>query len=172
MPPQQSVPVAQTSPVWMHHDEALHLPWEQSPEQQSAPVVQVLLSVLQVVVSGVQVPPGVQMPLQHSAFDVHAWVSGVHAGRLHTPLVHVPVQQSAGLLHIPPTWRQLAPPSFPKPVVVPVPVAPVPVPELVIVVPEAEWPPPPVMEVPLELPQPAATTPAAGRARTKKRSAR
>jgi hypothetical protein len=162
----------------MHQDEAWQTPPEHRREQQSAPVAQGLFSVLQVVLSGVQVPM-VQLPLQHSALLVQTLVSAVHAGRLQTAPVHVPEQQSEASVHAAPTWKQPVPPSpvpvppKPTPVLPPVPVAPVPEPPVmalpVMVVPlEAPAPPaPPVLT--LELPHPAASKPPAEKARATKR---
>jgi hypothetical protein len=152
----------------MHHDEALHLPPVQSPEQQSPLVAQVLFSVLQVVLSGTQVPPvppsALQMPLQQVAFEPQAVPSPRHGGRLQTPPEQTPVQQSASLVQPPPTVRQVTPPSDPKPELV-TEVVPELVPELVPPVP----PEPPVLlpPVPLEGPQPAARAPPAEIARAK-----
>jgi hypothetical protein len=194
MPPQHWAPVAQTSPFWMHQDEARQWPAEHMPEQQSAPVVQGLLSVLQVVLSGAQAPMA-QLPLQQSALVVQTLVSAVHVvGRLQTPPMHMPEQQSPGCAHTLPTWTQpepLAPvPALPKPAPVlppapeapvPVPVPPVPeapvaeapVPEAPVMVVPVEAPPvPPVPRLLLELPQPAASKPPAGKARATKRITR
>jgi hypothetical protein len=155
MPPQHWVPVAQTSPSWMHQDEAWQRLPEHRPEQQSAPVVQGLFSVLQVVLSGVQVPM-VQLPLQHSASLAQTLVSAVHAGRLQTPPVHVPEQQSEGCVHAAPTWKHPVPPA---------PVPPKPVPVLPVEAPPA----PPVPKPTLPLPHPAASTAPVGKARTTRR---
>jgi hypothetical protein len=155
-PPQQSVGFAHTSPSWPQNEDALHLPALHSPEQQSALPAQVLPSVLQVVLSGTQVPP-VQLPLQQSLLEVHACLSAVHSPRLQTPLVHVPEQQSAADVHAAPRLEQ-SPPSLP-----PLPPAPMP---LVLEL-ELELPPPapPVPELVLvtfvPLPQPAADAAAA-----------
>jgi hypothetical protein len=199
-PPQHWAPVAHTSPFWMHQDEARQKPPEHMPEQHCAPVVQGLLSVLQVVLSGVQAPM-VHLPLQHSALLVHTLVSAVHVvGRLQTPPMHAPEQQSDACVHAAPTWKHPAPPVPvpPKPVpVLPVLEPPEPVivllvlepPEPVIVLLVLEPPEPvivlPVMVVPveapavppvpkptLELPHPAANELPTGNARARRRSDR
>jgi hypothetical protein len=74
MPPQHCAPVAQASPSWLHHDEALHFPWKHSLEQHSLFMVQVFPSVFPVhrgEVSGAHIPP-VQLPLQQAPFVVQA----------------------------------------------------------------------------------------------------
>jgi hypothetical protein len=93
MPLQQPELAVQASPTWRQNDDALQRPLKQRPEQQSALDVHELLSVLQLVFSGVHVPP-VHVPLQQPEFDVQAAPSDVHLPRLHTPPVHTPVQQS------------------------------------------------------------------------------
>jgi hypothetical protein len=152
MPPQHWAPVAQTSPFWMHQDEARQKPPEHLPEQHCAPVVQGLLSVLQEVLSGAQAPV-VQLPLQHCALLVQALVSAVHVvGRLQTPPMHAPEQQTEDCVHAPPTCKHPAPPvpppPKPVPVLPPVPEAPVPAPP----VPEAPVPAPPVPDAPVPAP--------------------
>jgi hypothetical protein len=183
MPPQHWSPVEQASPFWLQYDDALHTCMMQSCEQQSALVAQALPRVLPVqpmpVGSGTQVPP-VQLPLQHDAFELHALLSEMQAGRLQTPPVHAPEQHSAGCMHAPPTCRQPVPPS-PKPMpVLVLPVLAVPVDMVPDIVPDAApvalpvLAPPvaPVVLFPLELPQPATAMPPAGIARARRRSAR
>ncbi len=113
MPPQQSSPVAQTSPFWPQNEVTAQTPPWHRPEQQSDAFAQVLPSVVHPVgASGVHVPP-VQVPLQHSPPPAHALPLDVHAGKLHTPPVQSPLQQSTAARHAPPRFRQVAP-SRPK----------------------------------------------------------
>jgi hypothetical protein len=86
-------------------------PLEQSAEQHCEPCVQAFPSVLQLVLSGVQVPPELQIPLQHCALPVQARLSETHIGNEQTLPWHVPLQQSVACAHAPPSLRQLAPAS-------------------------------------------------------------
>jgi hypothetical protein len=80
VPVQQSVPVTHESPGCPQNDEAWQVPLEaQNPEQQSAPPVHALPSVLQVALSGVQVPPP-HVWLQHWPLEVQGWLSDTHEG--------------------------------------------------------------------------------------------
>jgi hypothetical protein len=80
VPPQQSVPTVQMSPACPQYEPCEHTPPKQKPEAQSMFVVHGLPSV--------EPPPGlsfthaplVQVPLQHSALALHAFVSAVHGG--------------------------------------------------------------------------------------------
>jgi hypothetical protein len=75
-------------------------PPRQSFEQQSAPVVHALPLVRQAGLSGAQVPsPPRQLPLQHCAELVQAWLSEVHWVPPQTPLAQTNVQQSCGIVH-------------------------------------------------------------------------
>jgi hypothetical protein len=92
-PPQQSRSRAQTSPGWMQNEApSTHLPPEQSPEQQPpatppSPVVQGLPAVLQLVLSGWQVPP-LQLPLQQADEEAQTWLSAMQLATFaQTPLV-------------------------------------------------------------------------------------
>jgi hypothetical protein len=78
-PVQQSDPIEQASPPWPQNDEAWHVPFEQSFEQQSAPDPQALPRVLHVVFRAAHMP-AVQVWLQQSPFVVQAPRSDVHAG--------------------------------------------------------------------------------------------
>ena len=115
LPPQHWLLAEQMSPFCAQKEEPAQTPVLQTPEQQSAPVVQ-LLPVVR------QVPPGftgahlrlVQMPLQHWVPDVQSaatGLSGKHACPAHflsTP--QKPLQQSAATPQVTPTDLQ-APPS-------------------------------------------------------------
>jgi hypothetical protein len=164
MPLQQPALAVQASPTCRQKDEALQSPLKQSPEQQSALDVHALLRVLQVVLSGVHVPP-VHVPLQQAELALHAFPSEVHAGRLHTPPVQVAMQQSLACWQAPPTWRH------------PVPLELVVMPELVVI-PELVLPPPPVAApVPCVapvwlLPQPVPSTAPAADAITAEKTSR
>src|SRR4051812_34098541 len=68
-PLQHSVPAAHTSPICSQNEEAWHFPPWQRREQHSAPEVQSLLRVLQVVLSGAHIP-AVHWPLQQLAFPL------------------------------------------------------------------------------------------------------
>src|SRR4051812_9284677 len=56
IPVQQSVAFPHTSPLWPQNDDALQRPLKHSPEQHSAPAAQVLLRVLQLLLSGTHAP--------------------------------------------------------------------------------------------------------------------
>jgi hypothetical protein len=86
-------------------------PLEQSAEQHCEPCVQAFPSVLQLVLSGVQVPLQLQIPLQHCALPMQARPSETHTGNEQTLPWHVPLQQSVACAHAPPSLRQLAPAS-------------------------------------------------------------
>ena len=80
-PPQQSRSPEQASPLCLQNDEAAaQIPLWQSAEQQSVLPAHGLPDVLQVVLSGVHVPPAPHLPPQH-------WPSAVHGshGRLRAP---------------------------------------------------------------------------------------
>jgi hypothetical protein len=68
-------------------------PFWQTLEQQSPWLVQALPDVRQDVLSGVQVPPAPQVPLQHWAELVHAWLSDVHCVEPQMPPLQTKVQQ-------------------------------------------------------------------------------
>jgi hypothetical protein len=89
------------------------VPFEQSFEQHSAPVVHWLPSVRQVVLSGAQVP-FTQLWLQQLPFEVQAAWSEVHAGYRHAPPPQSLLQQSLAAEHAAPGPRQLPPPSGPN----------------------------------------------------------
>jgi hypothetical protein len=113
---QQSAAPRQLSPAWPQNDEAWHVPFEQSLEQQASPLVHALPSVRQVVLSGAQVP-FTQLWLQQFPFEVHAALSEVHAGYLQAPPMQSPLQQSLAVEHAAPSPRQLPwapPPSGPN----------------------------------------------------------
>jgi hypothetical protein len=99
-PPQQSPSRTQTSPGWMQkEDPSVHVPPEQSPEQQppAGPlaVEQAFPAVRQAVLSGWQVPP-LQVPLQQADEAVQVAWSARQAPAAHTPRVvsHCRLQQS------------------------------------------------------------------------------
>lgn len=105
MPPQQSVSLEQASPVWVQNETlAEQTPFEQTEEQQSELLLQVLPEVLQPVFSGMQTlpppsPPAAQLPPQHSALLEHGLLSEVQSFEPHLPPVHTSVQQSVGDEH-------------------------------------------------------------------------
>jgi hypothetical protein len=79
-PAQQSPFFMHMSPLWPHHEDGWHVPLAQRPEQQSALALQVLPKVWQPPLpSGAHVP-FVHVWLQHSAFELHGWLSAVHIG--------------------------------------------------------------------------------------------
>jgi hypothetical protein len=80
VPVQQSVPLAHESPAWPQNDEAWQVPLEQSPEQHCEAWVQALPSVLQVVLSGVQVPLAPHVWPQHWPLLEHASLSETQGG--------------------------------------------------------------------------------------------
>jgi hypothetical protein len=107
---QNEPPVAQT-------------PLVQSFEQHCALPVQALPAVWQPGLSGVQVPVGPHVPLQHWAELVHAWRSEVHCDEPHLPASHTNVQHSCGTehelpaaLHGPITCEQILAPGSQLPV--------------------------------------------------------
>lgn len=110
-PPQQSAPEAHESPFCWQNDDAAQVPPLQKVEQHSVPCAQALPTVLHALLSGEQLPPAPQMPLQHCAPVAHADPSEVHAGNAHAPFEQVPLQQSLGCVQPPPGLRQVAPES-------------------------------------------------------------
>jgi hypothetical protein len=100
MPPQQSAPRTHASPVWMQY-EAPSAQWPSVPhrlEQHWLPLVHALPAVLQVLLSGVQVP--LHCPLQHCELFAHAVPSEVHAVESQILLApQLSEQQSVGALH-------------------------------------------------------------------------
>src|SRR5947209_4663634 len=74
-PPQQSLPLAQTSPFCPQYEGAEQMPLLQKFEQHSPPVVHALPSVLHELFSCVHEPFDPHVPLQHCAFVVHVWLS-------------------------------------------------------------------------------------------------
>ena len=87
------------------------MPPLQSPEQQSALVVQALPSVLHIELSAAHLPP-VHEPLQHWLFAVHATPSEMQVGKPHAPLLQTLLQQLAFALHVAPSIEH--PPSPPN----------------------------------------------------------
>jgi hypothetical protein len=134
--------MAQTSPVCPQKEPLVHTPPRQSLEQQSSLVAHVLPVVRQVGFKGAQAPP-VQVPLQHCAELVQAWVSETHCDPPHVPASQTSVQHSWGLAHALPPGRQSPPPAPPVPLAPPPP------------------PVPPVLASALAPPDPAAPDPAA-----------
>ena len=116
-PVQQSVPAEHASPPCPQNDEAWHVPFEQSAEQQSAPDAHWLPSVLQVAFSAAHAPP-TQLWLQQSPFARHAPWSDVHAGYRQALPWQSALQQSAPVVHPAPSPRQL-PAGLPVPPVPP-----------------------------------------------------
>jgi hypothetical protein len=116
-PVQQSVPAEHASPPCPQNDEAWHVPFEQSAEQQSAPDAHWLPSVLQVAFSAAHAPRA-QLWLQQSPFAVHVPWSDVHAGYRQTLPSQSLLQQSAPIVHPAPSPRQL-PARLPVPPVPP-----------------------------------------------------
>lgn len=100
MPPQQSVLLAQESPVCLQNEMLpAQMPLLQTCEQQSALALQVLPEVLQAVFNAMQTlgPPSgpvAHLPPQHCASVVHGWLSEVHSLEPHLPPAQTPVQQS------------------------------------------------------------------------------
>jgi hypothetical protein len=125
----------------------------QNPEQQSAPVVQALPSVLQL---GLRVAhlPAVQVPLQHWVLVAHAKPSEVQPGNPQAPLLHTPLQQIAFELQLfpsdshPPSLPNGLPPSptFPPLLLVLPPLLLV-LPPLLLVLPPLVLPLPPLLDV-------------------------
>jgi hypothetical protein len=101
MPPQQSAPFEQTSPVWMHHPGvSAHVPLLQNLEQHSSLPPHVLPAVLHDVFIGWHAPFA-HVPPQHEAFVVHGWLSETHV-EPHVPLLQLSEQQSVPVAHAPP----------------------------------------------------------------------
>ncbi len=112
MPPQHSPSCEHASPVCVQNDGLPeHMPFTQYCEQQSPLPAQLLPEVLQAVFSGLQVlppsAPAAQLPLQHWASLVHAWLSLVHTVPPHVPPLHTMVQQSVGDVHAAPCCAQV-----------------------------------------------------------------
>jgi hypothetical protein len=108
---QQSLPDWQVSFVCWQNEAAWHVPLAaQKPEQQLPPPAQASPTPLQLFVRALHVPEA-QWPLQQFALPAHAWPIWVQAGTAHDPLRHVPLQQSPGCEHPPPTSRQATPES-------------------------------------------------------------
>jgi hypothetical protein len=98
---------------------------------------------MQLLFSGVHVPPDPQMPLQHCELPVHAAPSVVQLGKEHTLLLHdKPLQQSDVWAHPPPSRRHVAPASGwktpPSGMPPPLPESPPPVPPLSFPAPTSE----------------------------------
>ena len=154
IPPQHSLCAAQTSPFCVQNDPVEQTPPLQSLEQHSSLAAQALPVVRQTGFSGAHTP-ALQVPLQHCAELVHAWLSEVHCAPLQVPALQRRVQQSCGLAHELPPGRQVPPPAPPAPPVAPVPPVP---PVLASVNPPAPPDPPaPPVDIPstLELPHAA-----------------
>jgi hypothetical protein len=97
-PEQHSSALEQASPSCEQNEEAsLQTPPAQSFEQQSAPSVQALPAVLQLVLRGTQVPS--HLPLQHWSPLVQAWLSCTQASAAQEPLSQRMLQHSSGELH-------------------------------------------------------------------------
>jgi hypothetical protein len=106
MPPQQSIELEHTSPVWMHQPGVrAHVPLLQKPEQQSPLAPHGLPAVLQNVLIGWQAP-FVQVPLQHAPFALHGWLSATQLVA-QTPLLQLSEQQSVPVAHAPPCETHL-----------------------------------------------------------------
>jgi len=99
-PPQQSVSAAHVSPFCAQYDGAEHTPLAQKFEQHSPFPPHGLPPVLQLPLSGVQVPLS-HLPPQHSPSAVHAALSAVHCLLLHLPLKHENVQHWLFVVHAP-----------------------------------------------------------------------
>jgi hypothetical protein len=98
-PPQHSPSLAQALPVCVQNEPSVQLPLRQSFEQHSLCAVHELPVVLQAGLSGLQVwappsAPAAQLPPQHWAEVVQAWLSDVHGVDPHFPPVQTNVQQS------------------------------------------------------------------------------
>ena len=88
---------------------AAHWPPEQLKLQHDPCVVHALPSWMQLLVHVVEQAPAQQRPLQHCSAVLHELGTPMHAGRVHTPLVHVaptPWQHSAVLAQFPPGGTQ------------------------------------------------------------------
>jgi hypothetical protein len=112
-PPQQSSPDWQTSPFCSQNEETAHTPAWQRPEQQSDALAHVLPSVVHPPGFNVAHEPAEHAPLQQPPFVVQAFPFDVHAGKLQTPPLQSPLQQSVADMQAAPSLRQLAP-SPPK----------------------------------------------------------
>src|SRR5690348_960385 len=107
MPPQHSASCAQASPSCTQYDDGPHTPEVlQSCEQHSVLPPHGLPSVLQVVLSGVHLPPE-QLPPQHWPLSVHAALSAVHWFVWHTPPTQLVEQQSVFALHDEPACEHI-----------------------------------------------------------------
>jgi len=83
-----------TSPVWMQNEApSLHTPPWHSFEQHWSLPEHGLPAVWHAVVSAWQAPPA-QLPLQHAAESVQAWLSAVHVPAPHRPALHAIEQHS------------------------------------------------------------------------------
>jgi hypothetical protein len=103
---QQSAPREQRSPVWIQNDElSWQRPLEHSFEQHWESAVHVLPAVAHDVFSAAHLPD-VQMPLQHSPADLHAWPSTTHASDEHLPETQDSVQQSVEAAQLAPAAEQ------------------------------------------------------------------
>lgn len=91
-----------TSLVWTQNEDPIwQCPPEQSPEQQSVFVVQVLPAVWQAVVSGAHLP-AVQVPPQHWPFVVRLPLSETHVVVEHLPPTQLRLQHSVDWVHATP----------------------------------------------------------------------
>ena len=107
LPPQQSRSLEQASPFWVQNEAAApHRPFWQRPEQHSPFPPHGLPEVLQVALSGVQVPFP-HLPPQHWASVVQAVLSAVHCVVEQLPLTHENVQHSLFALQAAPEAVQL-----------------------------------------------------------------
>jgi hypothetical protein len=112
-PPQQSGPLAQTSPSCVQKEDAIEqCPEAHSFEQQSASCVHALPDVWHVMLSAVHVPLLPHAPLQHCAALEHAWPSETHAPMSQRPATHASEQHCSDEVHAAPARSQItgAPP--------------------------------------------------------------
>jgi hypothetical protein len=124
IPAQHSSSVAHASPVWKQNDgRPEHLPPEQYLEQHSPWPPQVLPAVLHSVFSGWHTAFA-QVPLQHCALPVQAWLSEVHAFAPQRPPSHTTEQHSVGAVQLAPPGLQLAPSALASPAPPPAPLVP------------------------------------------------
>jgi hypothetical protein len=112
MPPQHSASAPHTSPVWVQNETcAAQLPFLQRCPQHSVLFVHELPAVLQLPFNGVQAllpeSPPPQVPLQHSASVVQAWLSEVHSVAPQLPPSHTSVQHSVATAHESPAVLQV-----------------------------------------------------------------
>jgi hypothetical protein len=113
-PEQQLAPVPHESPVCWQNEGDWQVPFAaQNPEQHVPASGQGLPMLAQLGLSGVQVPPEPQLWLQHWPLEVHAALSGVQAGYVHTPALQSLLQQSPLEVHARPNERHVLP-SVPK----------------------------------------------------------